>query len=222
MCKTSFLRKIFRRKKGAGKLQDYLLEISYGRGKFINLGYIKATETTLFDRVIEILKERPDFRKIKYYRITFPDGRRERYENPFYGEELEEEEEIEEEIVHGRKKRKKKTIEEIVDPVELLVDTSTRLRKAYGIVLEETLKLLPEAFKGVAELYTTASKEIIYNAVKQGVAEGIKALGEKLAPKSEKGSEFKEFFWELIKLRKEELKAKRERRRSVKVVEEKE
>jgi len=218
----SFLRKIFRRRRGAGELGDYYLEISYGRGKFIPLGYIKASETTLFDRVIEILKKRPDFRKIKYYRVTFPDGRRERYENPFFevGEEIEEE--IEEEEITPKRKRRKKSIEDIADPVEILADTSKRLRQAYGIVLEETLKLIPSTFKGLAELYTQASREIIYNAVKQGVAEGIKSLGEKLAPKSEEDSEFKKFLWELIKMRKEELRAKRERRRSVKVVEEKE
>jgi len=218
----SFLRKLFRRGKRKEELQDYLLEISYGRGKFINLGYIKATETTLFDRVIEVLKQRPDFNKIKYYRVTFPDGRRERYENPFYGEEGEEEIEEEEEIETPRRRRRKRSPDEIVDPFDLLKDTTTRIRKAYGIVLEETLKLLPEAFKGVAVIYSEASKTIIHNAIREGVKEGIKTIAEKMTPQQKKGDEALELLKELISIRKKELEAKRERRRTIRVVEEKE
>ena len=150
------------RRKAGGEEKDFYVEISYGRGRTARLGYVKATEETITDKVLEMIQSRPDASQIKYYYITFPDGRKERFENPFY--EAEEEEE--------KERRGKK--EEVLDPLDVLKDTSEKLRKAYAMVFDESLNFQKSMFEAMSKAYGDLDEKIA-RAVESGVRAGVEA-----------------------------------------------
>jgi len=197
---------------------NYLIEISYGRGRKISLGMIKSTESQLYDKVIEAIQERPDANRIKYYYITFPDGHQERYENPLYmeGEEDEEGEEVTERRRKG--KSKDEIVSEVIDPVELLKDTTAKLRSAYAVVMEESIKLQQELIKSAINSYQQISANVIKEAVKEAVSGVVESLS-KSSPASPRSSssDLTEFLKTLLELRKEREKEKEERRKAVKL-----
>lgn len=199
------------------KEENFLVEISYGRGKRINLGYIKATEHTLMDKVYSILRERPDFTKIKYIYITFPSGVKERFENPFY----EEEEEAEEEEKEGPRKRRKKDVDDILDPIELLRDTSKRLREAYALVMEESLKFQQEFMKHSINLQQNIIQQTITQSIKEAVENAVKgvvnALNKTITQQQQRRDEVLELIKTLVQAKAIQEKEKTSARKRIKV-----